>query len=150
MMTTSEIESYMLSDPYIRCCYGGVLPSNELPTHIVRNKPKLYVVNTQKSNQRGQHWIAIYLNANEPEYFDSLGNIPLKEFEDFLILNGPHYLRNMKQVQAINSNLCGLFCLFFAYFRTRGVEMQDILNMFKKDYAFNDLLVKFFYQYTCI
>lgn len=145
-MNTTQLEEYMLADQYIRMYYGGVLPSNRLPL-ISENKPKIYIVNTDDEFKPGQHWIVLFTD-DVGEYFDSLGKEPLQEFKDFLIINGPMYIMNEKQLQSQQSNLCGLYALYYAYFRCRGCTMKDILHIFTDNLLYNDMLVSYFYKFT--
>ena len=58
-MDTSELEQYMLKDPYISLLYGGVVPKDLLPKNSA--KQKMYIVNLDKSDKQGSHWIALFL-----------------------------------------------------------------------------------------
>jgi hypothetical protein len=143
-MNTQELTLFCLTDPYIRKCFGGVIPADKLPVFDY-GKPKVFIVNTEKEGEDGEHWICIF-TSNIPEYFDSLGQQPQPDFVNFLINQGPNYLRNTRRVQDYYSNTCGLYCLFYAYFRCRRYSFQDIMDMFSYNLKQNEFIVKTFYQ----
>ena len=136
----------MMRDPLIRRCFGGVKASDTLPV-FVKERPQVFISNTEPSSEDGQHWILLFM-TDINEYFDPLGKEPLKAFEDFLIVNGAKYNFSTKKVQSNDSKNCGLFCLFFAYYRVRKHKMKDILDMFTEDLLYNEQIVlNFYYQY---
>lgn len=144
-LNTQQLASYMLNDPFIREQFGGVLALDQLQyTHL---KPKIYIVNTDPQNEPGEHWFCIYLNCI-PEHFDPAGVIPMSIVKNYLIVNGPNFLCNRQRVQSYFSETCGLYCLFYAYFRCRNYSFQSILSMFSNNLLLNETIVKFFYKQT--
>ena len=137
-MNTTQLQQYMLSDSYIKQYYGGVLARDQIPIYV--NKPKIFIVNTDPINQPGQHWVSMWIDEVS-EHFDSIGQKPLKDFEHFLISNGPQYMFNSKRLQNYNSNVCGQYCLFYAYYRCRGYKFKEIIDMFSKNLMLNDVKV---------
>lgn len=129
--------------------FGGARPADILPRD---GHYKFYVLNTDTSDRRGKHWVAVYLNPYQPEFFDSLGHSPVfyhKEFEYLLINhspNQPNYLYNSKRLQQFGSNVCGLYCIYYIVLRDRGYSMHDIVNTFTGRLDVNDELVKNFYN----
>ena len=65
--------------------------------------------------------------------FDPLGKKPDEDFVSYLTLQSEHYSFNNKRCQSHVSNLCGQYCLFCCYFRSRGYSMQDILGVFDEN-----------------
>ena len=61
--------------------FDGVFACDHLPT-----KPRLMVCNTDKSDEPGEHWIAIYVDddGRYGEYFDPLGRAPISVFERYV------------------------------------------------------------------
>src|ERR1700754_2261776 len=86
-MDTKQINSAL------RKCeiFQGTFPRDLLP-HYVKKKPAAFVANTDPSNKKGEHWVAIVLNAdNTGQYFDSFGLEPLSaDIYRFLSLNAPN------------------------------------------------------------
>ena len=146
-MDTSELKEYMLKDPCISLMYGGVVPKDLLPKDSP--KQKLYIVNLDKSNKQGSHWITLFLcNDKVTEYFDPLGKEPDEFIKRFMENESTCYINNTKQCQSSLSNTCGQFCLFYCFFRSRGQSMGGILEYFKTNLLYNEALVHEFYALT--
>ena len=135
----------MLADPYIRKQYGGVVALDQLPT-LIRD-PTIFIVNSDPIKLPGKHWFAVYF-SNVNEHFDSAGFYPNAALEAELIARGPRFLYNTKRVQAYFSDTCGLYALFFCYFRCRGFKFREIIDMFSDNLLVNEALVKYFYELT--
>lgn len=144
-MRTEELERYMLHDPYIRQYYGGVVALDQLPKEI--KKPSIFIVNSDPAGLPGKHWYAVFF-TKVSEHFDSAGFYPNKTLEAELIAHGPKFLYNNVRVQALHSETCGLFCLFYCYFRCRGHSFRDIMKMFSPNLQLNEQIVKYFYSLT--
>ena len=76
-LTNFEIQKYYQNEPR----FNGVFLRNNLPK---KNKDGEYVINLKKHADVGTHWIALFCNRNEIDYFDSFGieRVPkqIKEF----------------------------------------------------------------------
>ena len=144
-LNTQELANYMLRDPFIRRQFGGVLALDEL--RFTKLKPKIYIVNTDIHTEPGQHWFCLYL-CRIPEHFDPAADMPLDSVNNYLILNGPNYMYNTKRVQSYTSDTCGLFCLFYCYFRCRNFSFNEILSMFTSNLLLNETIVIYFYEKT--
>lgn len=172
MLSNWEIDAYVASDPYISAIYGGTVAIDQLPTRLP-SKPTLFIVNTDPSHLPGEHWLAILasdktleqaaslqhpvLSINE--HFDSAGQAPGAEIQSFLnsfscvnkrvcTSSYKSYMYNHLRVQDFNSDSCGLFCLMFAYYRSRNVSFSSFLSMFSSDLSENESIVKYFYRMT--
>jgi hypothetical protein len=55
-------------------------------------------------------------------------------------------LQNCIPYQSMNSSVCGHFCLFFVHMRVNGYTYKQILDRFKINKKWNDLMVKRFYE----
>ena len=108
-------------------------------------RPFGLIVNTDPASGPGSHWVSFYLpEKGLPEFFDSVGRSPEDyhpEFEDFLIVHGPDYLRNSGRIQDYGSATCGAYCLDFLTQRDRGVDFGRYLAAWTCDYAENDRLL---------
>jgi hypothetical protein len=127
----------------LRLCspeFVGVFARDQLL--IIHQRPALLVVNTDESTKRGEHWVAIYLGANNyGEYFDSFAQQPHTDIVLFLNKYCLHWTRSDRQIQSISSYLCGNYVLFFCFHRKRGLDLQKITRMFSNDTGWNDMLV---------
>lgn len=144
-LNTFEIDRFMRKDPFIRQMYGGVKAIDQLD--ILPKEPSIYIINHDPSTEPGTHWIALFIDST-PEHFDSLGHYPINSLQNYIIINGPNYIVNTKRVQSYTSNSCGIFCLFFSYFRCRGYSFNEIMHMFSDNLVVNEFVVQSFYNIT--
>lgn len=144
-MRTEELEAYMLNDVYIRRYYGGVVALDQLPNSI--DKPTIFIVNTDPAHKPGRHWLGVFFTTIN-EHFDSSGFYPNSTIERELVVHGPRFRYNTNRVQAFYSDTCGLYCLFYCYFRCRGYTFSQILDMFTDNLQLNEHIVTHFYELT--
>ena len=141
-MNAVQLYRCMKSDRYISSQMGGVYSANTLPLKVI-DKPKIFIVNLDPNFLPGTHWVVIYCLENEIcEYFDSLGDSPTKRLTPFLVKNSTQYAFNHRRIQGFLDS-CGMFCLFWAYYRTRGFSFQAILNKFGNNIHFNIFVKQF-------
>ena len=102
-LTNFEIQGYYQNEPR----FNGVFSRNNLPLKI---KDGAYVINLDEYADVGTHWIALFCNGNEIVYFDSFGveHIP-DEIEEFI--GNKNIKAKIFRVQAIDSVMCGYFCI---------------------------------------
>ena len=144
-MNTNELKEYMLRDDFISQQYGGVVALNEIPTKI--DKPSIYIVNSDPNYLPGTHWYAVYFNQVS-EHFDSAGFDPCEPLTNQLIANSFKFRYNTNRVQNYYTETCGLFCLFYSYFRCRSFTFVEIMDMFSNNLELNENIVKSFYEKT--
>jgi hypothetical protein len=132
-MNTTQLRRALLSDPNTKRCYGDVCPADRLPS-IVHPRPRLYIVNTDKSGRPGTHWVSFYFPPRGPvEFFDPAGHAPEyyhHRFKCVVLANGPHYLYSTNRIQDFDTVTCGQYCLFYALRRCRGSSMRNIIRSF--------------------
>ncbi len=109
----------------------------------VKGRKELYFINTDKLDGPGKHWcIGVMLDGNdEMEFFDSYGLPPKFYGLDRLFPKCGKLRVNTRTVQCWDSLTCGHHCLFYSYFRTRGVPMDSIMNLYSDDLKKNDEMV---------
>jgi hypothetical protein len=101
--------------------------------------PGFFICNTALYVERGEHWVSDDYNV---EFFDSFGKSP--QFYGWDISGNVKY--NKKTLQSLDSDVCGMYCLFFLYFRCRGLKMESILQKFSTNRVQNDRFVVDFVQ----
>ena len=140
-MDTIELINILSKDKFSRKLFCGVLPIDELKNFIFR-KPCSLIINTDKSNKPGEHWIALFITENGYlEYFDSYGIRPYKkEIYHFIKKHKLKLIYNKKKIQNSLSTNCGKFCLLYLLLRTRRLRMNKILKFFVNNKN-NDLLI---------
>ena len=141
-MNTEQIKRLLEMDSCTRDVLVGVYPRDRLPLSITKY-PSAYVCNTDPHTEDGEHWLVIYVDdCGRGEFFDSYGLPPLhKRFLKFLNVNCSSWTFNDKQLQGLNSRVCGHYCVFYLLHRCRGVSMNTIVKMFGNSMQDNDVLV---------
>lgn len=119
-MNTVEIEKTVAKDHCLKPCFLGVFASDELP-HIDKY-PVCFIANTHASEKPGEHWIAMFFNGTDVEYFDSYGMKPRTEFKIY----NPNVV-NKYCLQNIDSVVCGEYCIFYLHKRIRGVSLDKLV-----------------------
>ena len=91
----------------------GCYPCDKLPP-FPKELPRSLIINTDNINQSGEHWVALIFTINKAFFFDSYGvgvleNNILKYIEQ----GYSSYIHSVKEIQAVNSEKCGHFCIGF-------------------------------------
>ena len=150
-MYTNQIIKNLLKYRWSRRVFCGVKPLDKIPQRRVR-RPCSFVVNTDKSDQPGEHWFGIFVpRRGQVEYFDSYGRPPQHgEVLTFIRLNGNKFKYNTKRIQSNESQNCGQFTLFFIYFRSKGYTMDQYMKIYSNiDYQYNDQIIEKLYNKMC-
>ena len=145
-MNTQQIEQILKKDSQTKKIFKKVCALDQLKTP---SYPSAYVINSDPKNRPGEHWVAVYFDrCGRGEYFDSYGLPP-----DLLGLNTymdnysvKEWIYNRKPLQALFSNVCGHYCVYFILFRCRGVPLHVIISSFTSNLTENDRYVSQFIQ----
>jgi hypothetical protein len=137
-MNNIDIERILSSNTDL---FRGVFSCDTLPDNRVRG---LIVCNTDPHDKPGEHWIAMFVDPDHGEYFDSFGRSPTKVFKDFMNRNCSHWIFNDKQLQSICSRFCGHYCVYYCLLKSRGLDLRRIVSSLTDDTGFNDVLVHAF------
>ena len=144
-MNTTQLTHVLSADPVVKEIFGGVYPSDQLSSVAVNSYPKSFVVNTDPKSLPGTHWITIYLeNEEHGEFFDSYGQHPNdynNYFVNFMNKHTTEWKHNEKGLQSAFSNVCGQYCIYYLYNRSRGIPMSSIVNRFSLNRSLNDHFV---------
>ncbi len=92
-----------------------------------------FIMNTEPIAKKDGHWVAIYLNKDNLEYYDSFGDEPserfMKEIKKILDKWSPtkalQFKINRIKYQRDNSNNCGYFAMKFLIDRYKGIHFKD-------------------------
>ena len=141
-MNTFEIFKIIKSDILAQEDFIGVLARDQLPKKIIY--PSSFIINTDKSNEPGEHWLAIYYDKNGIcEFFDPLGFSPkYYKLNEYLISTSNKYFYNNQQMQGIFSKFCGHYCILFIFVKSRNYNLTFFLKLFTKNTFFNDNIIK--------
>jgi len=83
------------------------------------------IINLDESKIEGTHWVSLFIKYKTSYYFDSYGFLPTKEVE--LYCPEPRYY-NSFQIQKVNENICGHYCIYILYKLSYGYIFDDILE----------------------
>ena len=89
------------------------------------NRKECGIVNFDKSDGPGTHWVAWYKNGKNKIYFNSYGVQP--PIEVIWNLGKPIYY-NTDQIQPTGEVFCGHLCLYVLEELSAGQEFQKVLN----------------------
>jgi len=123
----------------------GVFAKDELDIVDFSRFPIALIINTDERRKSGKHWFALYLYKEceevKVDFFDSYGNAFSKYRVKFPFKIS---LSNYRQVQQTSSSVCGAHCLFFLYYRSRGLTLPKILKKYSRNFIVNDNMVRLF------
>ena len=140
-LTNIELIDY-IKKLNIRDC-RGVFMRDALPQEP--KEKECGIMNFNKSNEPGSHWVCYYKNGNTRIYFDSFGQVTPKEVQRYLKTKKEfeHEInviqRNTDIVQRVNTDVCGHLCLYVLTALTREhLPYQDTLNALNDGYSQGD------------
>ena len=110
-MNTLQLKRALEHNPSTKKIFGGVFAADELPKTF-DTFPYGFVANTDPST------------AYPPEHYG---------FESYKIETWNKY-----KLQSSWSNVCGQYCIFYLYHKSRGYSMSKIVNLFTDDTSIND------------
>lgn len=135
-----EITEYMLqltkylNNKGIKFRYMGTVSSDYFSVHpegIPKIKEFLdkgysvgLIFNTDPLSKPGKHWVSVFLNGKDVEYFDPVGSKPNQNIQSFLqhfMCTDCKFTRNTKMYQTKNGN-CGLFAIDYLHSRSTQNE----------------------------
>lgn len=109
--------------------FAGVYASDKIPSYT---KNKIYVVNTNKSYQKGWgHWVVLDFTIPGGYMLDSFGNSP-----SYYGLNTMKY--STKTLQSDVSVTCGIYATYYVLFRAHNFTPTQILSHFSGNKKEND------------
>lgn len=133
-MNTEEVAQMLRNDEHVGKFFQGVFSIDKLPH--VRKKAGVYVVNTSPSHIPVGHWVAIVGDC----FFCSYGINP-----SVYGIEGATYY-STKQLQAINSNVCGFYVIAYIKVLCRGHSSMSFMNCFTNDTLCNDDIIRLFFS----
>jgi hypothetical protein len=119
MTTNIELESIakQLSIPHFR----GVFMKDQLKDMVLEDK-ECGIVNFERSNQNGSHWVGYYRDGKHNYYFDSYGSYILEELKNYL---KSRIKTHNFQIQELNSDICGELTLLWLFLMSKGIPYEE-------------------------
>ena len=115
---------------------------DELPSR--KHTIECGIMNLNKSNQIGSHWVCFVRDKKDRIYFDSFGQITPIEIQKYLkskseFINEKSVIqRNSNIVQRANTHVCGHLCLVVLTSLMREhLSYQEVLNRLNYGYSQN-------------
>jgi hypothetical protein len=145
--TTNNVELTNLAKK-MKLNLVGIYSKDKLPDKCFVGS---YIINLEDDDAGlGSHWVGLYITPKkEVLYFDSFGMPPPIEVKEFVSYKP--VAMNTRQIQNVNSTLCGFYCLFFLKYIETNMKNQkkniyevydDFLNIFRYDTIKNENIVK--------
>ena len=123
----------------------GVFPCDVQPQLDKRLNKFSIIFNTDKHNEKGEHFIAIYCNRKEIFYFDSFGKKCKNKYIKKFIKNNTKkrkFVSNSVCIQNKTSLFCGLFSVAFINSKMKKIPFAKFISKFSKQQkGLNDFVV---------
>ena len=131
-LSDTVLRSLAMDDRELRRVFHGVFPADRLPPPTTKTRAA-YIVNTDPAGEPGQHWLGIWTEKDVCEVFDSYG-LPLTLYANPTLQawfqQWRHVVTSDMTVQAMDSQTCGHYALFFLKARAAGHPFTDFLARF--------------------
>jgi hypothetical protein len=150
-METNELVKSLKQNKVTGKYFLGVYPADIAINQVYpNNKTWFIIVNTDRQDQPGQHWIVFFFTPrNSLDVFDPLGQAPYAYWNliDFFNNSRFNITYNTRCLQSLRTNICGAHCLFYCFKKCqkknkRTLSMYKIINKYylnNQDY--NDCMV---------
>lgn len=106
--------------------YLGTYPQDILPQRVKlkMNTPAYYVINTDRSGRKGQHWLGVYWNGSKNFIYDSFGRPSAKLVPTFIKKIGYKFADADKDAeQKVKENSCGARAMaWLVHVRKHGIR----------------------------
>ena len=130
-LSDTVLRALALDDPELRRVFQGVYPADKLPPSPPQTVRAAYIVNTDPAGEPGQHWLGMWTEQNKCEIFDSYG-LPLHVYKNPELhqwwSQWKYLTRSDITLQAMDSQTCGHYALFFLKTRAQGQSYKDFLG----------------------
>ena len=137
-MNGQQLKSIITKDRCLQEHFHGIFARDQVPTCLM---PGFFIWNNDLYSGKGEHWLAVFVSDNyKVEFFDSFGHSP--QYYGWNIKGDVDF--NKKSLQSPDSDVCGMYCIYFLYFRCRGLGMSSIVADFSSDSRRNDDYVRQF------
>lgn len=128
-MDTKQLWNALSLNPVTNKYFDGIYSSDTLKE--IKEKPTLIICNTDPSNKPGEHWVLFFFSKNSVDFYDSLGREITyygNVFLDFVKKFADDVKQCLKRTQPVKSDLCGQYCLYYAFAKCNGLPMEKIIN----------------------
>lgn len=100
------------------------------------------VFNESKHNEPGSHFVCVYATEERVFYFDSMGlSLENDRIKLFVFSCGRSIELSDKQIQSLDSSMCGFFCICLLLYMSLGFSFKNFFECFSSDLKLNDAIV---------
>lgn len=128
-MDSLTLSSVLSRDPYAKRYFIGCFASDQLPIVTNHSKPFCFIVNTDKSDQPGSHWIAVFVRRYNAYVFDSFGTVP-SVITPWLEALPQTVYYNTTPHQSVDEVTCGGYAVYALCEMARRRSFSTIVNNF--------------------
>ena len=149
-MEGSEFQKYFNHFPYLKKYFLGAFAIDTLPKTLKQNY--FLIFNTDTSDKKGQHWLALYKEKKNIFCFDSIGIDDNKKdlLEKYCKIKGIDEIHfNETQFQLLTTDTCGKFVIYFLIQKAYNNDLtyNELLEeIFKVNQLENEILVQRFFD----
>lgn len=109
-----------------------------------------FIVNLSAASEPGTHWIALWIGAKDKNQencgcylFDSYGfDARVDKIREFLRKNCHNWKHNEKQLQQLQTGVCGMYAASFLYYISNGISPAAFLRNFTNNLYINDYVIE--------
>lgn len=128
-LSSNDISNKLKRNEKCKGLFHGVYAADTLPKTF--SKPAAFIVNTDKQNAPGQHWVAIYVDAKgNCEYFDSFGLPPfIPDHLNFMRKHSKHSVTSNKMsLQGFESSVCGHYACMYILGKACNISLNTFVK----------------------
>jgi len=123
--------------------FKGCFAADRIPSHLTA--PFAFIVNFEKSGERGSHWSSIVsINTETIEYFDSFGRLPPKGSIEKFIETFKIKIINRTSFQNPFSTVCGQYSVYYLVQRFLKISPNTIFETLKNSKNSDKLVNEYF------
>lgn len=115
----------------------GIYFKNNLPKEV---RPGGYIFNLANEGEDGTHWVGGWVEKDKKDgkmdvvYFDPFGFPAPENIKKFFSVIDRNLVYSRKQIQNINSFICGYYVLYFLFYMSRHtdqlfIKMKDFMRL---------------------
>jgi hypothetical protein len=125
-LNSVQLYKILSKDSCTKKKFIGVLARDQLP--YKPKYPSCFIINTDRSNKPGAHWLAFYYdNVGHCTFFDSFGIHPsFYRLTSYLERTSKSWNYNNIKFQSNNSKTCGYYAFIFILLKCRGIDLKNI------------------------
>ena len=134
-MNTEDINTILSTNSVTKDTFLGVFALDELPKSKLMMDRWFLVCNCCPISLPGEHWVLMFYENDEIQFFDSFGKAPdfYNGMERFILEQNPGAVSfNPEQFQSFGSDACGHYCVLVGYMRSAGETMEAVTSNLRR------------------